>query len=141
MGIKRIVSEKQLTELATSMAAKLTPGTVLTLSGDLGAGKTTFVRAFLRAKGVTGPVKSPTFTLVEPYENLNPPVYHFDLYRLDNPEELEAIGIRDYADKNNILLIEWPEKGQGFIPKVDITIELNIKNDAREITIQGLDNA
>ena len=101
------------------------------LRGDLGAGKTTFCRGVLRAMGYEGAVKSPTFTIVEPYNLPGGQVYHFDLYRLIDPEELEYIGIDDYFDDRNLCLVEWPEKADGHLPVCDLDLELLIEGRSR----------
>lgn len=121
--------------LAANMAAGIQAPCLVFLSGELGAGKTTFVRGFLRQLGYTGTVKSPTYTLVEPYQLGDITIYHFDFYRLTDTEELEAIGIRDYFDGRGICLVEWPEKGQPLLPEPDITIHIDIKEPGRLVTL------
>lgn len=125
---KQIPDVEAMEQLAGRVALLATPDFRIHLRGPLGAGKTTFVRGFLRALGYRGIVKSPTYTLVEPYslDGDNPLlVYHFDLYRLDSPEELEDIGLRDYLDHPALSLVEWPEKAAVLLgpADLDVTIE------------------
>jgi tRNA threonylcarbamoyladenosine biosynthesis protein TsaE len=105
------------------------------LHGELGAGKTTLVRGYLRAAGFTGTVKSPTYNLVEEYTVAGQKIYHFDLYRITDPEELEWIGINDYFDQDSVCFIEWPDKGKGFLPKPDIEIKFVVQGAGRLVEI------
>lgn len=111
------------------------------LLGNLGAGKTTLTRGILRAFGHTGAVKSPTYTLVEAYELPERTVYHFDLYRLGDAEELEYMGIRDYFVERNLCLIEWPERGKGVLPAPDLTVHIRIAGNGRRLELQTSNNA
>ncbi len=124
-------------QLAARLADCCQDAMVFYLEGTLGAGKTTFSQGFIRQLGVSGRIKSPTYTLVEPYEAPPWRIFHFDLYRLADPEELEFIGIRDYFDDDCICLIEWPDKGQGLLAPADIIIRLEIQGDARAIALHA----
>jgi len=114
---------------------------VIFLQGDLGMGKTTLVRGFLRASGFKGAVKSPTFTLVEEYTLGERKIFHFDLYRLNDPEELEWMGIRDYFDQNSLCFIEWAERGTGFLPEPGMIISLTAQDLGRNINFNTLSPA
>jgi tRNA threonylcarbamoyladenosine biosynthesis protein TsaE len=123
------------------LAAVCPVGCIVHLHGDLGAGKTTLVRGFLRGRGHDGPVRSPTYTLIEPYELADGAVYHLDLYRLGDPEELEYLGLRDLLGGEVTLLIEWPERGEGWLPSPDLVIDIAHLEAGRDITVSGLSAA
>lgn len=132
---------------AKALAAHALPLIVVYLHGDLGAGKTTLVRAILRGFGHQGSVKSPTYTLVEEYEVMDRKVYHFDLYRLADPEELEFMGMRDFLNPELealggiVCFVEWPEKGRGLLPSADIDLSLNIAGEGRVCSVVVADSS
>lgn len=129
-------------EAATLAAGKqlanaVQAGATLFLLGDLGAGKTTLVRGFLAELGHIGKVKSPTYTIVEPYVISNKNIYHFDLYRFIDENEWEAAGFRDYFDGQAIALIEWPQKAEHLLPPADLTIMLTQQSTGRQLQLQA----
>ena len=121
--------------LGNRMAKILEPGLFLALSGDLGSGKTTLVRGILRGLGYQGKVKSPTYTLVEPYNLSRLDLYHFDFYRLNDPQEWLDAGFRDYFEPRNICLVEWPERVRDLLPVPDLNISLGVEAEGRRIRI------
>lgn len=127
--------ETQMLALGAKLARQLVPGQLIFLQGNLGAGKTTLVGGILRGLGYQLPVKSPTFTLVESYELAPLMLYHFDLYRLNNSQELDMIGFRDYLQPQNVCLIEWPEKAEDYLPPPDILIEISRDHNGRIVNI------
>lgn len=123
--------------LGVAIATHPDASLVITLSGELGAGKTTFVSGLLAALGHGGPVRSPTYTLIEPYEFGPRRVYHLDLYRLATPAEVEGLAIRDLLEPGSVLLIEWPEKGQGALPSADLMLQFDYLEAGRRLIVEA----
>jgi len=123
--------EQATQQLGELIAAHLSCPLTCYLQGELGVGKTRLVRAIIQSLGYSGNVKSPTYTLVEPYQLDSITVYHFDLYRLSDPEELDYLGIRDYFDLQSVAFIEWPDKGKGWLANADIAISLKFNGQGR----------
>jgi tRNA threonylcarbamoyladenosine biosynthesis protein TsaE len=119
-------------QLAQSRAAG-----IIYLQGDLGAGKTTLARGFLQALGHTGRVRSPTYTLIEPYPFDFGTVYHLDLYRLSDARELEDLGLRDLLEEQALLLVEWPERGRGVLPAADLLVSIEHRDEGRRVTLEA----
>jgi tRNA threonylcarbamoyladenosine biosynthesis protein TsaE len=117
--------------LASAFSRACTPGLVIYLRGDLGAGKTTFTRGLLAGLGFHGRVKSPTYTLVESYPLPGITVHHFDLYRFADPDEWDDAGFRDYFGPDALCLVEWPDKGGGLLPPPDLELALSVEGDGR----------
>jgi tRNA threonylcarbamoyladenosine biosynthesis protein TsaE len=127
-------------QLGADLAALVTAPFFIYLQGDLGAGKTTFTRGFIHAKGHQGAVKSPTYTLVEPYEFDDARVFHMDLYRLADASELDFIGIRDIEAEDSIAIVEWPDRGRGNLPQADLIISIDIEGDRRRLGMTSVSN-
>jgi len=137
-----LADEAATIDFGAVLAKNIVPNLTIYLHGDLGAGKTTLVRGLLRGLGYVGRVKSPTYTLVEPYEMLDSHseqlnLYHFDLYRFNDEEEWEAAGFREYFNPNSVCLIEWPEKAAQVLPEPDIEISFNIKETGRSVRVSA----
>lgn len=128
----RLPDEAATLAWGSRLAKIVRPGLVIYLHGDLGAGKTTLVRGLLHGLGHVGKVKSPTYTLVEPYVISGLNLYHFDLYRFVDPEEWEASGFRDYFNAQSVCFVEWPEKASGLLPEADIDIRLEPQDQGRK---------
>lgn len=133
--------EKATQTIATKLAHALQPGSVIYLRGNLGAGKTTFVRALLVALGYNGKIKSPTYTLLERYEVRGLHLRHFDLYRFREAGEWEEAGFRDEFNGQNICLVEWPEQASGLLPEADLSLTFEILQDGRELFLHAYTEA
>lgn len=128
-------SAEEMEALGVRLAVLCRPGMRIHLQGELGAGKTTMARGILHGLGYQGSVKSPTYTLVEPYLVDDKRIFHFDLYRIADPEELEAIGLRDYLDSDSLCLVEWPERAAAFLGEPDLLITIAIEGKGRVVTL------
>ncbi len=135
--ILQITSPQQQEELGVTLAQLLPTGLVIYLQGELGTGKTTLTRGFLRGRGHQGAVKSPTYTLMEPYELESGRCYHLDLYRLGSARELEYLGIRDLLEGDATMLVEWPERGEGMLPAADIVVQIGYLDGGREVQLSA----
>ena len=137
----KLADEQATLKLGADFARTLEAGVNVYLHGDLGAGKTTLVRGGLHGLGFIGKVKSPTFTLVEPYQVLHNKtivnLYHFDLYRFMDEEEWDAAGFRDYFNPHSVCLIEWPDKAGSLIPQADIDVYLELNGEGRIARLIG----
>lgn len=134
---ERVVGEAAQERFGARLADAVEGALTIHLLGDLGAGKTTLVRGFLRRAGHRGAVKSPTYTLIEPYEVAGRKVYHLDLYRVADPDELEYLGLREMLAEDAVLLIEWPQRGEGWLPAPDLTVSIAHREGAREVALSG----
>ncbi|QJE00645.1 tRNA (adenosine(37)-N6)-threonylcarbamoyltransferase complex ATPase subunit type 1 TsaE [Massilia forsythiae] len=134
--------ESATRDLGGALARALRPGLVIYLHGDLGAGKTALTRALLQAAGHVGAVKSPTYTLSEPYRIVlggrQVEVIHYDLYRMSSPEEFLDAGFREDFNGDNICIVEWPEKGEPVLPPPDVNVVLDVSGPGREVELQAL---
>ncbi len=137
-----IHNEEEMLRLGARLAKIIRPPMLVYLYGPLGAGKTTLVRGVLQGLEHSGSVKSPTYTIVEPYTLSDFTLYHFDLYRLNDPAELEALGFRDYLSSDSLCLLEWPERGEGWLPEPDVKISIDYRSSdpsTRRLKVEGLD--
>ena len=130
--------EAEMMALGATLAGELAGGQVITLSGELGAGKTTLVRGMLRGLGFEGRVKSPSYGLVESYEVSGLDIHHLDLYRLGEPEELDFIGVENLIGPDSVLLIEWPERGRGRLPDASARIRIEDFGTGRRVRLESL---
>jgi len=133
-----LVDEAATVDFGARLATVFGSGGLITLQGNLGGGKTTLCRGLIQALGHEGKVKSPTYTLVEPYELPgHGQVLHYDLYRLSDPEELEFLGTRDFLEKDTLTLIEWPERAGSWLPQPDLALRLEIEGSGRRLFWQA----
>lgn len=134
-------SREETIKFAADMAAKAEPGEVFTLTGDLGVGKTVFAKGFAKGLGVTEPVTSPTFTIVQEYLSGRLPFYHFDVYRIGDPDEMEETGFYDYLDRGGVVLIEWADLIEDILPSprtaIKLEKDLDGDDDYRLITVEN----
>ena len=134
----RVPSEAAMLELGVALAARLTDNVRVLLEGELGAGKTTLARGVLRGLGFQGPVKSPTYTIVEPYEFSGKRVYHIDFYRIEDPRELEFIGLDELVEQPGIKLMEWPQRAGDRLPPADFSVRISSDGTGRIVELEDL---
>jgi tRNA threonylcarbamoyladenosine biosynthesis protein TsaE len=133
---RTLENETAVVSLAAEFAAKVTAPLVIYLQGDLGAGKTTFARAYIHALGYKGYVKSPSYGLLETYEAGGQDILHLDLYRIEDPEELEYLALRDLYGESSVLLVEWPDRGKNHLPEPDLLLNFDEKEEVRFVNCQ-----
>ena len=131
-----VPSEEAQEAFGRRLASRLRPPFIVLLKGDLGTGKTTLVRGVLRGLGHAGSVRSPTYTLLEPYQLGQRAVFHLDLYRLGDPHELEYLGLRDLLGEDSLLFVEWPERAAGSLPAADLEIEIEYADPGRQLRLE-----
>ncbi len=136
-----LLGDEAMQAFGATLAKAVPAPLIIYLRGDLGAGKTTLVRGVMRGLGYDGAVKSPTFTLMEPYELASRRVLHLDLYRMADPEELEYLGLRDYLSEPALFMIEWPEQGAGFLPAADLEIAITVQGTGRALRLAAFSEA
>ncbi len=138
MMILQANSESEQEAVGAALAKAVPPACVIYLEGDLGAGKTTLARGFMRGLGHQGAVKSPSYTLIEPYELKDRRCFHFDLYRLADPGELEYLGVRDLLVEDAVLLVEWPDRGEGGLPPADLIVRISYRKTGRKLQLLAM---
>lgn len=134
----RLADEAATRALGAALAPALLPGLTIYLLGDLGAGKTTLVRGLLEGLGHRGAVRSPTYTLIEPYAVSKLNLYHFDFYRFTDPEEFVDAGLEEYFGGDGVCLVEWPDKGAPFAPPADLEIQLEPEGEGRSAVLRAV---
>jgi tRNA threonylcarbamoyladenosine biosynthesis protein TsaE len=132
--VQAVENEQAVGELAARFASAVQTPAVIYLRGDLGAGKTTFARAYIHSLGFPGYVKSPSYGLLETYTAGGQTVLHLDLYRIEDPEELEFLAIRDLFDQESVLLVEWPDRGEHYLPAPDLVLDFDEKVEVRFVS-------
>jgi tRNA threonylcarbamoyladenosine biosynthesis protein TsaE len=134
--VETVRNEEAVAVLAGKFAVSVEMPVVIYLRGDLGAGKTTFARAYIQSLGFSGYVKSPSYGLLETYEAGGQKILHLDLYRIEDPEELEYLALRDLFDDESVLLVEWPDHGKHYLPEPDLVLEFGEKSEIRFVSCQ-----
>ena len=135
--VELVRNEEAVAVLAEKFAVSVKTPLVLYLRGDLGAGKTTFARAYIHSLGFSGYVKSPSYGLLETYEAGGQKILHLDLYRIEDPEELEYLALRDLFDDDSVLMVEWPDRGKHHLPEPDLVLEFGEKSEVRFVSCQA----